>query len=217
MSEKYRDLVVQQISKQAPTTTRTDSNPKAGGILDHVLPLMAQRNQTRIDLEAALALFLGTELAASLALSLIPFESNFGSYFGGISLYRLASPLINGVYVEPTMESIRHAIPTRHLSPRIYAQGLALGAFTDDQVAQYAVYSGLMDDDVNALIQLAQIQRFNNNVKEDLALIDKYETAQLTAQINDRKDDLKALLADKKAALKAAQAELAALTAGASP
>jgi hypothetical protein len=198
------------------TGDRKKDNPMAGGIVDKVTAMMAQRDMDKKSLQAMFVGITTVDLAVTCALSLLPLECNFGSFFSGITLSHLTSPIIRGVYEEPTMEWIRRVIPTRHLSPRIFAQGLAIGAFTDDQVRIYAMNGGLMDEDVNALVQLAQVQRFNNNVKADIALLQKYQTLQLDAEIADRKQDLRDQLADKKAELKEAQKALAQFQAGAS-
>jgi hypothetical protein len=119
-------------------------------------------------------------------------------------------PLIEGAIVDPWMEQMHALFPARHLNARILVTMLQEGAITGDQLIQIAVGQGLHDEDVQALYQYAMLKMYDAEVKDDEALLSKYTTTIIDAEIAARKETIDEQIADFKTQLSAAKAALKA-------
>jgi hypothetical protein len=146
-------LTLLGLSPSHPADNQKDANNAATSLSTTLNTVAtkanADENTVRNDLVKAIA----AETAAAVALSLIPFESNFGSVLAGQILSQLTRPAIDLAINEPLNEYLQGIFRFRHVNPNMLVRAAKSGLVAWSDVEVLLRRSGLMDGDI-ALMQL---------------------------------------------------------------
>jgi hypothetical protein len=151
-------------------------------------------NQIRVVIEEGLI----ASVAAACAVSCIPLESNFASFFGGSSLYRMLQPAIDLVINAPVRDYLQGLFRYRHLSMRTVINALSTITLSADTLALAGIHEGLSDFDLDLAAQIASAKAFDKETKDDYAYIKQLEKATLDYEINAQKEAIDEQINDRK-------------------
>lgn len=191
-------------------TDRGAQATDAMGIMGHVKTVLDVREKDAATIKGMAEMVVMGEVTAACALSLVPMESNFGSFFGGMTLATLLRPLVEGAIVNPWLDIMHGIFPTRHINPRMLIQGVTAGTITENELIISAARAGFIDEDITDMVKLARANIFAANTKEDFATIATYKRDALQYTIAANKIDADENIASLKLQLKDADKQLAA-------
>jgi len=191
-----------KVVEQKKTTDRATAQKAPAGILDSVEDLIKRQRGDPAAIKAGIQTAVLAALATSCALSMIPFESNFGSVFAGQLMHTLISPGVSTAINNPTRDYLENIFPTNELNVRLLVTGIEKGALTDEELIDTAIDAGYKDKEIKKLLKIAKMARFIKETSEDYAMLDRYQDALISYQITGGRAEIDQAIADRQALIK---------------
>jgi len=199
------------------TTDRTEASKAPAGIVDNVEDLIQKYRGSPADVRAGIQAGIMAAAGTAAALSMIPFESNFGSVLAGRLLGDLLSPGMSVAVNGPTRDYLENIFPTSELNVRMLVTGIEGGALTAIDLIDTAVDAGIKDKEIKKLLKIAMHKAYDKETSDDFALVKRYRDTLITAEIEygravidqeitERYSALKELIKQQKAEAPAAAA-----------
>ncbi len=123
-------------------------------------------------------------VGAAIAVSLIPFQSNFGSVLAGNALHSLIKPMIERGISKPIDEGLRQYLRYEGLNPRILLKVMEAGLVTESDLVESAILNDLKDGEIAKLTAYARLLKYNNDNASDLRLLREFQHQQVLEVIN---------------------------------
>jgi len=194
------------------TDVRKEANKAPLSVIDSVDQLIAKYKGVPDAVLAGIQAAIFGAVTVASALSMIPFESNFASSFAGGVLRDLASPGVHTAINAPINDYLENLFPVREMAARQLVTAVEHAALSDDEVVDSLVDGGVKDKEIKKLVKLARILRFEKATRDDYAMLDRYQDALISAQLQIARLDVDeeiALRQDQIKAIKAWQREQA--------
>lgn len=144
--------------------------------------------------------------------SLIPTEANFGGPLAARLAGDMARPGLQVAINGPMEEYLLRLFPQKHLRANMIVQGITEGAFTDAQIIEWCVASGLMENDIKMLLVYAGVKRFEKLTADDYKLVEKANADLVAYEIEASRIEYDGTIANIKLDLAQARKELKAGT-----
>jgi hypothetical protein len=142
--------------------------------------------------------------------SLIPTEANFGGPLAARLAGDMARPGIQVAINGPMEEYLLRVFPQKHLRAGMVVQGITEGVFSDAEIIEWCIASGLMENDVKMLLAYASAKRFDVLTKDDYATAQKAAADLIAYEIEASRIEYDGTIANIKVDLAQARKELKA-------
>jgi hypothetical protein len=193
------------VTGSLPTSPQTIFDP-----VQDLADAVAAHHDDAAGLKGVIEAALVAAMIAGAITSLVPTESNFGGPLAARLAGDLSGPGIRVAINGPMEEYLLRLFPQKHLRANMIVQGITEGVFTDAQILDWCISSGLMQNDINMILTFARSKRFDRATAEDFALIKTLFHDSLMAQIDFQRIDLDAQIANVKLNLAQARKEFKA-------
>jgi hypothetical protein len=158
------------------------------------------KDETAIQTETS-ALIAGL-IASSIALSLIPFENNYGSELASGLIMKTVDPFVEYAINRPIADKLQGIFRTEHLNPRQYVTAMQYGVLDESTAEMLMKARGLADSDVLVAKALGNLQGYEKAATGDATLIKEYNTKLLDYQVLSKQYDYDDRITDQKAIIK---------------
>jgi len=204
------DSLYTTVYQERTTATKADPKASVAGIPGSVADLLEKYRGTPEAIKAGIQAAIMAAVAGAAALSMIPFEANFGGEFAGRVLADLARPGYSAAITGPITDYLENIFPTRELNVRLLVTGLEKGALSDADVVETAVDAGIKNGEIVKLVKIAKIARFDRETADDYDMISRYQNALISAEIEFGRADIDQAITERYARVKELQTELRA-------
>jgi hypothetical protein len=183
----------------SPSGNQGSVQNKSDELLTKISEIESARGQDEEKIRAGLMATVIGAVTAAVALSLIPFESNFGSQLAGKVLADLMSPAYKVAYIEPIMNQLETIFRNKLARASNIVQGLQLGAIDTKTALDLCQHIGLDETSSALVVDLGLVKWLAAETKDDESIIHTYQRDLLTYNVAAAKIDLDDAIADQKA------------------